>query len=388
LNSIADKFNIKIDRNEISGSLGDLGTFLPLATGMVVQCGMDLGHIFLWAGLAYIAAGLVFKIPMPVQPMKIIAAVAIAEGLDGDTITAAGLIIGAVMIFLAAVKLINWLNDIIPRSVVRGLQLAVGLKLMIKGLDFAYSSGFGLAPDSVYTAIICFFLILLFFKYDKLPGALIIFMIGMVMALFVIKDQLTGLSLGGSLPSLQLPALAKYRYGFLNMTLPQIPLTILNSVVAVCLLSRDFFPSRPLPPAKVSISVGLMNLIACPLGGMPMCHGAGGLASHYRFGARTAGSVIFLGSCMVVLALLFGNSLVSVFTAYPVAVLGVLLLFSGWQLVYVCKDMKRFPDFSIMIITAGFCIYPGVAYGFLIGFVAAMILKRIGLIDKKGKKKD
>jgi MFS superfamily sulfate permease-like transporter len=386
LTGFADKFNIKLNRNEISGSLGDLGTFLPLATGLVIQCGMDLGHLLLWAGLAYVAAGLVFKIPMPVQPMKIIAAVAIAEGLDVDTITAAGLVIGAVMIFLAAVKLIDWLNGIIPRSVVRGLQLAVGLKLMFKGLDFAYSSGFNLVFDSIYMAIICFFLILLFFKFDKWPGALIIFLIGLAIALFGIQGQLSGLTLGGSLPSLQFPALAKFKYGFLNMTLPQIPLTILNSVIAVCLLSRDFFPSNPLPPAKVSISVGLMNLIACPLGGMPMCHGAGGLASHYRFGARTAGSVIFLGSCMLLLALLFGNSLVAIFTAYPAAVLGMLLLFSGWQLVYVCKDMKAVPDISVMIITAGFCLYPGVVYGFLIGFFVALIMKRLNLNGKRGKK--
>jgi SulP family sulfate permease len=344
---------------------------------------MDLGHILLWAGFAYVAAGFVFRIPMPVQPMKIIAAVAIAEGLDVETITAAGLVIGAVMIFLAAVKLIDWLNGIIPRSVVRGLQLAVGLKLMFKGLEYGYSSGLNFAPDSIYTAVICFFLILLFFKFDKIPGALIIFLMGLAIALFGIQDQLNSLSLGGSLPSLQFPALMKFKYGFLNMTLPQISLTILNSVVAVCLLSRDFFPSRPLPPAKVSISVGLMNLIACPLGGMPMCHGAGGLASHYRFGARTAGSVIFLGAVMVILALLFGNSLVSIFTAYPAAVLGVLLLFSGWQLVYVCKDMKTVPDFAVMAVTAGFCLYPGVAYGFLIGFAVAIIMKRFNLINKK-----
>jgi MFS superfamily sulfate permease-like transporter len=257
---------------------------------------------------------------------------------------------------------------------------------MFKGLDFAYGSGFGLAPDSIYTAIICFLLVLLFFKFDKLPGALIIFLMGLAIALFAIKGQLSELTLGGALPSLNFPGIADFKFGFLNLTLPQIPLTILNSVVAVCLLSRDLFPARPLPPARVSISVGMMNLVACPLGGMPMCHGAGGLASHYRFGARTAGSVVFIGSVMIISALLLGNSLVSVFTSYPAAVLGVLLLFSGWQLVYVCGDMKTVPKFSVMIITAGFCIYPGVVYGFIIGLIVGLIMKRFNLINGKPKK--
>jgi MFS superfamily sulfate permease-like transporter len=149
-------------------------------------------------------------------------------------------------------------------------------------------------------------------------------------------------------------------------------MTVLNSVIAVCVLTADLFPKRPAAPRKMAISVALMNLVCCPLGGMPMCHGAGGLAAQYRFGARTAGSMVMLGSAKIALAVLFGGSLLLWMTEYPGSVLGVLLLFSGLELALVCRDQKGRVDFFVMLLTAGACMAINTAVGFVVGQVAAM----------------
>ena len=156
--------------------------------------------------------------------------------------------------------------------------------------------------------------------------------------------------------------------------MPQIPLTILNSVIALCALSLDLFPTRPASPRRLALSVALMNLICCPFGAMPMCHGAGGLAAQYRFGARTGGSMILLGGAKIVLGLLFGGSLLLWLRAYPASVLGVLLLFSGWELALVCRDQRTRVDFSVMLITTGACMAVNTAVGFVVGWLMAALL--------------
>ncbi|KAL9182536.1 hypothetical protein ACHAXT_013188 [Thalassiosira profunda] len=137
-----------------------------------------------------------------------------------------------------------------------------------------------------------------------------------------------------------------WRQGFLQGTLPQLPLTTLNSVISVCCLAHTLYPEKRNPALvqkhrtdavvtrrEVSISVGLMNLILCPLGSMPNCHGAGGLAGQHRFGARHGTSVTILGMAKVFLAVFFGASALTLLDALPVAVLGVMLVIAGLELV-------------------------------------------------------
>ena len=162
----------------------------------------------------------------------------------------------------------------------------------------------------------------------------------------------------------------------LRGAVPQIPLTTLNSVIAVCALSIDLFPKRPARPRRVAISVALMNLVCCPMGAMPMCHGSGGLAAQYRFGARTGGSVVVLGVAKMTLALLFGGSLLIWLQEYPKSVLGVLLLFSGLELALVCRDQTTRMNFFVMMITAGACLALDTAIGFAVGWIVATLLIR------------
>lgn len=369
----------RLNRNEIAGSLGDMGTFLPLLVGMAARNGLDFASALFFAGLFNIVTGLIFPIPMAVQPMKAIAAVALTEGLTVPQILAAGAAVSSVVLVLGVTGLIDWLNRVVPKSVVRGLQLALGLSLLIKGMQMVAGTKQWFAPDSYLTGLLAALLVLLLFFSRRVPAALLVFGIGLALALWTHPDIIASLGVGVTLPAWTPPTWADFVSAFPKAALPQIPLTTLNSVISVCALSADLFPDRKAEPRKVAVSVGLMNLAACWFGGMPMCHGAGGLAGQYRFGARTNGSILFLGTVKLLLAIFLGASLMAFCRAFPASVLGVMLAFSGMELALVCRDQVRRTDAFAMLLTAAACMgLNNIALGFLLGLAMAWCL-RLGL---------
>jgi len=366
----------RLDRNEVAGSLGDLGTFLPLLVGMAAQNGLDFAAALFFAGLFNVATGFTFAIPMAVQPMKAIAAVALTEGLTVSQILAAGATVSFVILVLGLSGLINWLDRAVPRSVVRGLQLALGLSLLMKGLQMVAATGTAVAPDSYLTGVLSALVVLALFFSRTVPAALVLFGAGILLAICKQPGVVHAIGLGLALPSWQPPGWGDFVSALPRAALPQIPLTTLNSVIAVCALSADLFPERKAGPRRVAVSVGLMNLVGAWFGGMPMCHGAGGLAGQYRFGARTNGSILFLGAVKMLVAVLFGASLMAFCRAFPASVLGVMLGFSGIELALVTRDQTRRSDAFIMLLTAGACLGLGnIALGFGLGLALAWCLK-------------
>lgn len=362
----------RLDRHEAAGALGDLGTFLPLLVGMSARNGLDFATALFFAGLFNVLTGLVFPIPLAVQPMKAIAAVALTEGLSAAQIVAAGATVGLVVLVLGLAGAIDWIDRIVPRSVVRGLQLALGLSLLMKGLQMVAGTGRVFGADSYVTGATAALVVLALFFSRRVPAALLLFAAGLGLALWQHPETALALGLGLTLPSWQPPAWEDFRSAFAKAALPQIPLTTLNSVVAVCALSADLFPDRPARPRAVAVSVGLMNLLSFGWGAMPMCHGAGGLAGQYRFGARTNGAILFLGAVKMALAVLLGASLVALCRSFPASVLGVMLAFSGMELALVCRDQTRRTDAFAMLLTAGACLgLDHIALGFAIGLVLA-----------------
>ncbi|MGB9624240.1 MAG: putative sulfate/molybdate transporter [Phycisphaerae bacterium] len=367
---------LRFDRAEAAGALGDLGTFIPLLVGMVNRCGLQLGPALFCAGLMNVITALTFGIPMPVQPMKAIATVAIAEGLTEPQILAAGILTGATVLLLALTGLVDRLTRILPRSVVRGLQLALGLKLLTEGFRMIANSGRLIGWDSIAMGIGCAVLVLLLYFSTRVPGALAVFAVGLAAMTAAHPTLLAEMRPGMTWVMPRLGNAHDWLVGLSRGAVPQIPLTLLNSVIAVCALSADLFPHRPAAPRRVAISVALMNLVFCPLGSMPMCHGAGGLAGQYRFGARTGGSVVMLGAAKMILAAAFGGSLLVALRVYPQSVLGVLLLFGGLELALVCRDQRTRIEFFVMILTAGACLAVNAAVGFLVGWAMAVLLIR------------
>ncbi len=374
----------RLNAHEVGGSLGDLGTFLPLLVGMASQNGLNFAAALFFAGLFNIVTGLTFAIPMAVQPMKAIAAVALTEGLTVPQILAAGATVSAVILMLGVTGLIDWLNRVVPKSVVRGLQLALGLSLLMKGMQMVAGTSQWFAPDSYLTGLLSALVVLLLFFSRKVPAALVLFGVGLVLAVWTHPGVAGSLGVGFTLPSWSPPAWEDFVAAFSKAALPQIPLTTLNSVIAVCALSADLFPDRRAEPRRVAVSVGMMNLVACWFGGMPMCHGAGGLAGQYRFGARTNGSILFLGAVKMLLAIFLGTSLMALCQAFPASVLGVMLAFSGMELALVCRDQTNRTDAFAMLLTAAACLgLNNIALGFLLGLAMTWGL-RIGLFHVEG----
>ncbi|CAL9241367.1 unnamed protein product [Arabidopsis halleri] len=350
--------------SELSGAVGDLGTFIPIVLTLTLVSNLDLSTTLIFTGFYNIATGLLFDIPMPVQPMKSIAAVAVSESphLTPSQIAAAGASTAATLLLLGATGAMSFLYNLIPLPVVRGVQLSQGLQFAftaIKYVRFNYDAATlkpsssprtWLGLDGLILALAALLFIILstgsgndrdaedadfaetssnesqsrrrrLRLLSSIPSALIVFVIGLVLCFIRDPSIFKDLKFGPSKFHILRITWDDWKIGFVRAAIPQIPLSVLNSVIAVCKLSSDLF-DKELSATTVSISVGVMNLIGCWFGAMPVCHGAGGLAGQYRFGARSGLSVIFLGIGKLIVGLVFGNSFVRILSQFPIGILG------------------------------------------------------------------
>ncbi|KAI8104327.1 hypothetical protein M9434_002885 [Picochlorum sp. BPE23] len=484
-----------VSTSEISGALGDLGTFLPLVVGLTQEVGLDLGTTLLFSGIYNVLTGFLFDIPMPVQPMKTIAAVALSgNGLTIPQIMAAGIFVSACVLVLGGTGLMGLATRMTPLPVIRGMQLGVGLALSQKGFQYIWYQGgssqdgmngvWGLSGIFVGMFFIVFILLSvynevdaqgsvestrddqkigqrsddgkpstsvmtgdeddcteesppvvivpipeehrmhwsarcmeslekkilkpLYFCGDKaseacgehgntaqllpqnnscgcsplpagskrnIPAAFIIVLIGIILSIAFNPSIVSGLSLGPSKPSVIIPQGDDWRSGILKAGLPQLPLTLLNSVISVTQLANEWFPDRYSRPGSIATSVGLMNLVGCWFGAMPSCHGAGGLAAQVRFGARWGTAPVLLGCFKVFLALMFGSSLLVLLQDFPLAMLGAMLVFSGIELASVAKGQKGPRGLAIMFLVASIGLATkNIAIGVVTGLCCAYIL--------------
>jgi MFS superfamily sulfate permease-like transporter len=164
--------------------------------------------------------------------------------------------------------------------------------------------------------------------------------------------------------------------GVVLLALPQIPLTLGNAVVGVTEAHNRLFPDRHVTESRVAVSTGVMNVLASGIGGVPMCHGAGGLAAHYRFGARTGAAPVVLGLTLVIVALFFSGSVATFLGLFPRPILGVMLFLAGAQLALGACDLgadkgERF----VTLATAGIAIF-NVGAAFLFGLAALAAWRR------------
>ncbi|MEJ2720599.1 MAG: putative sulfate/molybdate transporter, partial [bacterium] len=347
----------------------------PLAAGMAFVGGMDLGTILIFAGLANIFAGVLFGLPVGIQPMKAIAAVAIADALLPEEVAAAGLILGAIMLVLGLTRLVDAMERVTPLSLVRGIQLGVGLKLMLQAFEFIRETPW-LGLNSVTVAVALGLLLLVSHRRSGFPGALVLFAVGIVVAIFETPGLFGGLTVGGPHLTFTIPNPRAWTNGFLYGAIPQLPLTLLNSVLAVCVLSGDLFPGRRIPAQRMSVSLGLINVFSCWFGAIPMCHGSGGLAAQYHFGARTGGSMVMLGIANLVIGVLFGAAAAMVIHAYPRSFLGIMLLFAGLELALPARNQSDKTGFAVVLATAAGIVAVNTLVGFAIGLIVHLVTAR------------
>lgn len=366
------KTRIRFDRNELAGSFGDIGTDFPLIVGMIMASGLDPASVLVLFGALQIATGCLYGIPMPVQPLKAMAVIVITQKLSGNVLFGGGLAIGVLMLLLSLSGLINVIARVVPLCVVRGIQFGLGMQLAALALK-EYVPADGLMGYGI--AFLSFMVILCLFGNRKVPPALFVIAIGVIYAVFF-KLHLARLAqgIGFQLPKFHVPALQDVITGFLLLSLPQLPLSIGNSLLATEQTAKDLFPERPpLTIRKISLTYSLMNLAAPFFGGIPVCHGAGGMAGHYTFGARTGGAVVIYGVMYLTLGLFFGGVFGSVVPIFPKPILGVLLFFEGMALMKLCFGIQL-PNQQIMIVLMVGLMAVGLPYGYLIGLILGTIL--------------
>jgi xanthine/uracil/vitamin C permease (AzgA family) len=368
---------IKFDRNELSGAFGDIGTDFPLIVGMILASGLDVTSVLIMFGAMQLLTGLIYGLPMPVQPLKAVAVLVIAQKLSGNIIYGAGLAIGITMLLLTVTGLVDWLARVIPKSVIRGIQFGLGLKLASIALkNYVMVDGI----PGYWLAAIAFVLIIFLIGNRKYPPAIFVIILGVVYAfLFKLDAAAIVQSVGFSLPQFHMPTLPDILTGFVVLALPQIPLSLGNSIFATKQLTQDLFPQRPVTVRKISLTYSVINLINPFLSGIPTCHGSGGMAGHYTFGARTGGSVIIYGSLYLLLGFFFSTGFENIINIFPLPALGVILLFESLTLMMLVRDISvSKADFSIALLVAlmaGFLQY-GFVIGLIVGTILAYLIKK------------
>ena len=381
--------SFRFDRMELSGSLGDLGTLLPFAVGMIVLNQMHATNVLVTIGLFYILAGLYFRVPVAVQPMKVIGGYAIAVGLTPHQVVSSGLWVGVLVLFLGVTGLIGIVGRYTPKSTVRGIQLSVGVVLLMEGLNLMLEQDPNLVVQTIgpmntglLLGAVGLALTFLLLENKKLPAAPTLIIFGIAVGLFIGKplDQ-DAFAWGFHVPRpvpYGWPGWSDLVWVIPIVVLPQLPMTVGNAIISNTDLTREYFPekSRRVTYRSVSISQGLANLVSFFLGGIPMCHGAGGLAAHYKFGARTGGSSLYIGGILLVLALIFGENIVSILRLLPLSILGVLLSFAGLQLALMIQDLQDRKDLFVALFMLGLALVFNLAVAFIAGIVVAYAVKR------------
>ncbi|KAI9849967.1 MAG: hypothetical protein M1838_006225 [Thelocarpon superellum] len=331
---------------EISGALGDLGTLLPLIIALTRTSSISLSSTLVFGGLANVVTGLVFGIPLPVQPMKAIAAVALSRSLSRAETASAGLFVAGVVFLFSLTGLLRWFTRVIPVPVVKGIQIGAGLSLILSaGTSLLQPLGWTEPSwsDNLLWALFAAALLLLTARLPRFPYALFIFVLGISFAFARLSSShLHFPHFERWHPTTILPSPKDFRHGTIYAGLGQVPLTTLNSIIAVSHLSSDLLPDLPAPTTTaLGFSVAAMNLSGCWFGAMPVCHGSGGLAAQFRFGARSGSSVIILGLFKLVLGLVLGDSLVGLFQRFPEALLGIMVLAAGLELARVGESLNQ-----------------------------------------------
>lgn len=368
---LSGKTTIRFDRNELSGAFGDIGTDLPLIAGLILVCGLDPASVLIMFGLMQVLSGMVYGLPMPVQPLKAMAVIMISGKLGGNVLYGAGISIGVIMLGLAYSGLLKKIAGIIPESVVRGIQLGLGISLCLLAFkNFLPAEG---VPGYLLAGL-GIIITLLLFGSRKFPPAIFVVLTGIIYALFFRPESIDiATGFGFSIPLVHVPGGDDILQGLLLLALPQLALSLSNSIISTSQTVKDLFPERDIPVKKIGITYALMNLVNPFFGGIPVCHGAGGMAGHYAFGGRTGGSAIIYGSFYLVTGLFFSAGFEEVLKIFPLPILGVILLFESFMLMSFVRKMSwSIVNFSIAALVALMCVT--LPQGYLVGMLAGTVV--------------
>lgn len=297
---------------EFIGAFADLGVLLPLLIGLIVCNGVSAGPAIVLVGIAYILTGAYYRLPVPVQPMKAMAMIAIATGASAGEIRAAGYLMAAILLIIAATRIADKLNDVFPRELIQGIQLILGIMLVRTGVKFLLVH----------------------------PGSLA----------GIVPSSQTLAGIGGIMPSLR-----QFQTALFLLVIPQLPLSIGNAILATSDCALKYFGRQGarVTPSRLAATMGIGNAIVAIGGGMPFCHGAGGMTAHYRLGARTGAAPIIIGSLLLAVGIWKGGSAAEVLALAPASILGILLLYVGIRHAMLAGSAFRKPSTAAVVLSMG-----------------------------------
>jgi hypothetical protein len=363
---------LRFDRAELAGALADLGVLVPIAVALIVTNGLSATAVLLPAGLLYVMAGFLYRVPVPVQPLKAFGAIAIAQGLGPPEIAAGALMMGGVFVALGASGLLDRMAKVFPIPIIRGVQLWVGLLLCQLAWHLTTAPPAAFIDHDAPTwwlvggAVVVAAAALLARRSNVSLILVALAAVGMVLAYH------GPLTLGPSAVHFPELSIQAFMTASIALVLPQVPLTFANSCLATADTARTYFGSAAdrVRPGRLALSLGIANLLAGGIGGMPVCHGAGGMTAHFSFGARTGGASIMLGTVLLVLSLVIGASLAAVLAGFPLPILAALLAVSGVLHMALLKDLQD-PYHWALAIAVG---VTGLVSNFAIALVGALLI--------------
>lgn len=351
-----------LNLRELGGALGDLGTLLPLMMGTIAVVGLAPTPVLLGFAVFYVVTAVHYRLPIPVQPMKAVAAALLTAGITPAGLAASGVMIGAVLLVLGLTGWIGRLARLVPQSVLAGLQVGLGVALALVSLDLMAT-----AP-LVALAALAVLLGLLF--VPRCPSALIGLAVAVVLAQAFGAPGIAFDAAPAAFAIPSLPSLAEIERAASVFVLPQLSLTFTNAILLTALIAGDYFGDRAghVTPARLSVTSGLANLVLTPFGALPMCHGAGGLAAHYRFGARSGTAPLLLGLALLAVALMPGGFGLAALAAIPAAGLGALLLMASGELALTRRLFDSRPScWPVIAVTAGITVWADPFWGLVAG---------------------
>ena len=368
----------RFDRMEVAGAFGDLGTLIPFVVAYLAVLKMDPFGVLFAFGIAMLVCGFAYRTPIPVQPMKAAGAIATTQAAQTLVLTpamvhAASLVTGLVWLVLGLTGTAHRVAKLIKRPVVIGIILGLGFGFMIEGARMMSTNWWIGGAALLGTSLLL--------TNRVIPAMFLLLMFGAAYGIIsdpTLIDALAGVQMETRWPTFALSQLTwnDLFVGAVFLALPQVPLTLGNAVIAITEENNRLFPQRPVTEGKIATSTGLMNLMGASVGGVPMCHGAGGMAGHIQFGARTGGAVVILGAVLLLTAIFFSGSVGTLLRLFPPSILGVILFLTGAQLALgSCNFSNDKGERFVTVITGALAVY-NVGLAFLIGMLVYVLLKR------------
>lgn len=372
--------NFRFNLGEFSGALADLGVMLPLVLALITLNGMDATAVFVGIGLAYLFVALVYRLPIPVQPLKSVSAVALALGLAPAVIVTGAIWNAIAFLSMSAFKLDRWIHKAFPKPVVRGIQLGLAWLLfksawtLIQKSPEAWPGSLPVLGHSIGWQWIlagggAIILALILTRHRDM-AALGVVVFGISAS--VINLGFPTLTLQFTLPkALHLvPTWQQLWQGLWLLAIPQIPLSLGNSIYATADAARQYFGKQAehVTERKLMFSMGAIDALTAVLGGVPLCHGCGGLTAHYRLGARSGAAPLLLAVIFLVLGLFGAQASMQVLSLLPFPVLGVLLAYVGFQHMLLAQDLRGWQAWLTALLVLALAILTGnLAIGFASG---------------------